>query len=91
MGGAADGTQRSSSPLKRRASDLEGTDVVSSQKEDVEMVTAPPADEVQDEKSLTNLTQTLPAEATGHDLPNGSAGEEKSTTQPSQPHTGRHI
>lgn len=43
MGGAADLPQRSSSPLKRRASDLEG-EVPSSQKDDVDMITVPPSD-----------------------------------------------
>ena len=44
MGGAADVPQRSSSPLKRRASDLEDSDVPSSQKDDVDMVPVPPSD-----------------------------------------------
>ena len=39
MGGAADLPQRSSSPLKRRASDLE--EVQSSQKDDVDMINVP--------------------------------------------------
>ena len=46
MGGAADLPQRSSSPLKRRASDLDGEDdpkaeATSNQEEDVDMVTVP--------------------------------------------------
>ncbi|KUJ19216.1 UCH-domain-containing protein [Mollisia scopiformis] len=40
MGGAADLPQRSSSPLKRPASDLE-TDIPSSQKDDVDMIPVP--------------------------------------------------
>jgi ubiquitin carboxyl-terminal hydrolase 4/11 len=43
MGGAADLPQRSSSPLKRRASDLEASDVHSSQKDDVDMISVPPS------------------------------------------------
>jgi ubiquitin carboxyl-terminal hydrolase 4/11/15 len=43
MGGAADLPQRSSSPLKRRASDLDG-EGQSSQKDDVDMITVPPSD-----------------------------------------------
>ncbi len=42
MGGAADLPQRSSSPLKRRASDLD--EVQSSQKDDVDMISVPPSD-----------------------------------------------
>jgi len=50
MGGAADLPQRSSSPLKRRASDLDGehehkAEVTLSEKEDVDMVTVPHSDE----------------------------------------------
>ncbi len=41
MGGAADLPQRSSSPLKRRASDLEA-EATSSQKDDVDMIMVPP-------------------------------------------------
>jgi ubiquitin carboxyl-terminal hydrolase 4/11 len=44
MGGAADLPQRASSPLKRRASDLEDSDVASSQKDDVDMVSVTPSD-----------------------------------------------
>jgi len=44
MGGAADLPQRSSSPLKRRASDLEDSDVPSSQRDDVDMVPVPASD-----------------------------------------------
>ena len=43
MGGAADLPQRSSSPLKRRASDLE-SEVPSSQKDDIDMISVPPSD-----------------------------------------------
>jgi ubiquitin carboxyl-terminal hydrolase 4/11/15 len=43
MGGAADLPQRSSSPLKRRASDLEG-EVPSSWKDDVDMIAVPTSD-----------------------------------------------
>ncbi|KAH6712208.1 ubiquitin carboxyl-terminal hydrolase-like protein [Leptodontidium sp. MPI-SDFR-AT-0119] len=43
MGGAADLPQRSSSPLKRRASDLEA-EVSSSQKDDVDMIMVPESD-----------------------------------------------
>jgi len=43
MGGAADLPQRSSSPLKRRASDLDG-EAQSSQKDDVDMITVPTSD-----------------------------------------------
>ncbi|KAH7348660.1 hypothetical protein BKA65DRAFT_264222 [Rhexocercosporidium sp. MPI-PUGE-AT-0058] len=43
MGGAADLPQRSSSPLKRRASDLEAA-VSSSQKDDVDMIMVPESD-----------------------------------------------
>ncbi|TVY17333.1 putative ubiquitin carboxyl-terminal hydrolase 12, partial [Lachnellula arida] len=43
MGGAADAPQRSSSPLKRRASDLEGSDVPSTEKDDVDMISSPPS------------------------------------------------
>ncbi|KAL2064140.1 hypothetical protein VTL71DRAFT_4634 [Oculimacula yallundae] len=43
MGGAADLPHRASSPLKRRASDLE-PDVSSSQKDDVDMITVPESD-----------------------------------------------
>ena len=41
MGGAADLPQRSSSPLKRRASDLESDVPSSSQKDDVDMINLP--------------------------------------------------
>jgi len=49
MGGAADFPERSSSPLKRRASSMETEKPVPPQddndgKEDVDMVSAPPAD-----------------------------------------------
>lgn len=43
MGGAADLPQRSSSPLKRRASDLEA-EVSPSQKDDVDMIMVPESD-----------------------------------------------
>lgn len=43
MGGAADIPQRASSPLKRRASDLEG-DIPHSQKNDVDMIGVPSSD-----------------------------------------------
>ena len=57
MGGAADLPQRSSSPLKRRASDLEA-EVPSSQKDDVDMIAVPASDPPD-----TTNTSTQPARA----------------------------
>ncbi|KAJ5054531.1 uncharacterized protein L3040_000802 [Drepanopeziza brunnea f. sp. 'multigermtubi'] len=63
MGGAADLPQRSSSPLKRRASDLE-TDASSSQKDDVDMVQVPPSDPTEvDELSISSRTRTHSVDA----------------------------
>ncbi|CAG8979537.1 hypothetical protein HYALB_00004990 [Hymenoscyphus albidus] len=87
MGEAVNETQRSSSPLKRRASDLEESDVVLDQKEDVEMVTVLPSEELQDEKSLPDSSQTLPAGADEDKSPNASAEEDKPTTQTMKPCT----
>tara|TARA_R110002060_G_scaffold67458_3_gene76202 strand:- start:1623 stop:2333 length:711 start_codon:yes stop_codon:yes gene_type:complete len=61
MGGAADLPQRSSSPLKRRASDLEA-EVSSSQKDDVDMIMVPESDALEsanDTQSSRNRAQSV--------------------------------
>ncbi|PVH82524.1 UCH-domain-containing protein [Cadophora sp. DSE1049] len=61
MGGAADLPQRSSSPLKRRASDLEA-EVSSSQKDDVDMIMVPESDlpeSANDNQSSRNRAQSV--------------------------------
>ena len=61
MGGAADLPQRSSSPLKRRASDLEA-EVSSSQKDDVDMIMVPESDPLEsanDTQSLRNRAESV--------------------------------
>ena len=57
MGGAADLPQRSSSPLKRRASDLDG-EVQSSQKDDVDMISVPTSDPSEPAEALTSATRS---------------------------------
>lgn len=59
MGSAADLPQRSSSPLKRRASDLEA-EVSSSQKDDVDMVAVPS----ESQESIDTTKQLSPPERT---------------------------
>jgi len=61
MGGAADLPQRSSSPLKRRASDLEG-EVQSSQK-DVDMISVPPSDPSEPADTLTSAARSKRAQS----------------------------
>ncbi|KAN0095576.1 UCH domain containing protein [Hyaloscypha variabilis] len=62
MGGAADLPQRSSSPLKRRASDLDG-EVQSSQKDDVDMISVPPSDPAESADALTSATRSKRAQS----------------------------
>jgi ubiquitin carboxyl-terminal hydrolase 4/11/15 len=62
MGGAADLPQRSSSPLKRRASDLDG-EVQSSQKDDVDMISVPPSDPADSADALTSATRSKRAQS----------------------------
>jgi ubiquitin carboxyl-terminal hydrolase 4/11 len=57
MGGAADLPQRSSSPLKRRASDLDG-EVETSQKDDVDMISVPPSDPPESTDAATTATRS---------------------------------
>ena len=59
MGGAANLPQRSSSPLKRRASDLEA-EVQSDQQDDVDMIAVPTTDltDVQDGSAQSSRTRT---------------------------------
>ena len=77
MGGAADLPQRSSSPLKRRASDLDGDrqnkEVIASQKEDVEMVTAPQSD--QSEDAVVSLSPVRTTRAPSVDMLNDAQDE----------------
>ncbi|KAH7413007.1 hypothetical protein BKA64DRAFT_567146 [Cadophora sp. MPI-SDFR-AT-0126] len=61
MGGAADLPQRSSSPLKRRASDLEA-EVSSSSKDDVDMIMVPesdPPESANDKQDSRNRAQSV--------------------------------
>jgi ubiquitin carboxyl-terminal hydrolase 4/11/15 len=62
MGGAADLPQRSSSPLKRRASDLDG-EAQSSQKDDVDMITVPPSDPPESADASTTATSSKRAQS----------------------------
>jgi len=62
MGGAADLPQRSSSPLKRRASDLDG-EVQSSQKDDVDMISVPPSDPAESADALTSAIRSKRAQS----------------------------
>jgi ubiquitin carboxyl-terminal hydrolase 4/11 len=62
MGGAADLPQRSSSPLKRRASDLDG-EVQSSQKDDVDMISVPPFDLSESADASTSGTRSKRAQS----------------------------
>jgi ubiquitin carboxyl-terminal hydrolase 4/11/15 len=61
MGGAADLPQRSSSPLKRRASDLD--EVQSSQKDDVDMISVPPSDPPETTDVSTTATRSKRAQS----------------------------
>lgn len=84
MGGAADLPQRSSSPLKRRASDLEDSDVPSSQKDDVDMVPVPPSDPSEPPKSTdTTHERAQSVDMLRHDAgiepPNDPAGQSHNT------------
>lgn len=65
MGGAADLPQRSSSPLKRTASDLDESDVASSQKDDVDMVPVPQSDPPELGDSLEQSPTHRPAQSIG--------------------------
>ncbi|KAG9230957.1 hypothetical protein BJ875DRAFT_135688 [Amylocarpus encephaloides] len=65
MGCAADLPQRSSSPLKRRASDLEDSDKISNPREDVEMSPAPPAEMVNGAQTERGDPQVGSAEEAG--------------------------
>ena len=57
MGGAADIPQRSSSPLKRRASDLEA-EMPPSQQDDVDMIVVPSTDTSETPKGPTSSRAT---------------------------------
>jgi len=62
MGGAADLPHRSSSPLKRRASDLEG-EAPSSPKDDIDMITVPPSDTTETADSSTQPSRAQRAQS----------------------------
>ena len=62
MGGAADLPHRSSSPLKRRASDLDGEDQ-SSQKDDVDMISVPPSDPPEPAEGSTTAIRSKRAQS----------------------------
>ena len=62
MGGAAEHPHRSSSPLKRRASDLEGEDP-SSQNDDVDMISVPPSDPAESGEAATMVTRSKRAQS----------------------------
>jgi ubiquitin carboxyl-terminal hydrolase 4/11/15 len=95
MGGAADLPQRSSSPLKRRASDLEA-EVASSQNDDVDMIQVPPSNPMEAtdnfaESSNVKRAQSVDmlkeenepqAEISAASI-NGDASRKKSTGKPS--------
>ncbi len=73
MGGAADFPQRSSSPLKRPASDLE--DPSSGHNEDIDMDAVTPSGDVQDNSNLgeaTLNTQNSPASILDVSGPDGT-------------------
>lgn len=82
MGGAADLPQRSSSPLKRRASDLEASDVPSSQKDDVDMVPVPSPEQLEPSKS----TDTTQDRAQSVDMLRDDAETESSNDPPGHSH-----
>jgi ubiquitin carboxyl-terminal hydrolase 4/11/15 len=62
MGGAADLPQRSSSPLKRRASDLD-SEVQSSQKDDVDMISVALSDPPEPPETSTTATRSKRAQS----------------------------
>ena len=69
MGGAADFPQRSSSPLKRRAEDLDAdaqAEAQSSQKDDVDMIVVPEPDSPETPDASTR--PTCPARAQSVDM-----------------------
>lgn len=83
MGGAEDLPQRASSPLKRRASDLEA-EAPSSQREDVDMIPVPPSDppEPSTQTSRTKRAQSIDMlrNEGDADTSNGSSEEQNSST-----------
>ncbi|KAF4635752.1 hypothetical protein G7Y89_g2337 [Cudoniella acicularis] len=88
MGGAADLPQRSSSPLKRRASDLEESDAPSSQKDDIEMVSAPSSDPPDATEGLKNVKRNQSVDMLGNgaevDSASTSTDQEQSTAATTQ-------
>lgn len=62
MGGAADNPHRSSSPLKRRASDLDA-EGESSQKDDVDMISVPPSDPPESIEGVTTAARSKRAQS----------------------------
>ena len=82
MGGAADLPQRSSSPLKRRASDLEA-DVRSSQKDDVDMIAVPESTPL---KSDASIRSTRPGWAQSINMLRDEVDETKAESTISEDH-----
>lgn len=93
MGGESNLSQRSSSPLKRRASDLEDPEVASSQKDDVEMVAADQPGPSEVVEGSTNASQAMSVDMlrNEHEVDSASSSTEhgRSTAATTQSDTGK--
>jgi ubiquitin carboxyl-terminal hydrolase 4/11/15 len=80
MGGAADLPQRSSSPLKRPASDLEG-EAQSSQKDDVDMISVPNSETTEQvaESTQSSRARAQSVDMLRHEGQNNGAGGSAAT------------